>query len=796
MNTRKLKIKIAGIMIATVAAVAYYFCLPNPLFRPVYSTVLETRSGQLMGASIAADGQWRFPLADTVPLRFREALLAFEDEHFFRHPGVNPFALLRASWQNLRAGTIVSGGSTLSMQVIRLSRQGKARTIPEKLLEIIMATRMELAYSKEAILNLYAAHAPFGGNIVGLEAAAWRYYGRRPDQLSWGEAATLAVLPNSPSLVYPGKNSEKLLQKRNRLLDKLYRTGKIDSVGCALAKTEPLPGPPQALPSEAPHLLTRALQEGKKGKRVTTTLDYQLQRQVNQLVDRHHQQLKGNGIYNAAVLVLDVQTGKSLAYVGNTRPENAAEHGASVDVITAPRSTGSILKPFLYAAMLHEGSLLPYELVPDIPTFIDGFAPKNFDERYDGAVAADEALARSLNVPAVHMLRKYGVEKFHYLLGQMGMRTLTKPPSHYGLSLILGGAEASLWDLCSMYSGLARSMGHYFSYPEPRRYNRLDFHPPTYMADEKEVPTGQLSENGLINSGALWYTFEAMAKVRRPENEAGWEYFDSSRKLAWKTGTSYGFRDAWAIGLTPRHVVGVWVGNADGEGRPGLTGLTAAAPLLFDVVQLLPHSDWFEYPGSAMANVLISEKSGMRASRYCDDTLRMDIPRAGLKAPACPYHQLVHLDGSGQYRVHSECEAVGNIEHQSWFVLPPVQEWYYRRHHTGYRRLPPLRNDCMQVDLQLALQLIYPQEGANIYIPTELDGKKGKSVLEAAHRDPDARIYWHLNDEYLGATYQLHQMGISPAPGRHRLTLVDQQGERIEVNFKVLGKEQPQASSR
>lgn len=781
------KIKIAGISLAIVAAIAYYFCLPAPLFRPAYATVLEARNGQLLGAAIAPDGQWRFPLSDTVPARFRKAILAFEDAHFYRHPGFNPFSLLRAARQNLEAGEIVSGGSTLSMQVIRLSRQGKARTIPEKLIEIILATRLELAYTKDEILALYAAHAPFGGNIVGLEAAAWRYYGRQPGQLSWGETATLAVLPNSPSLVYPGKNEEKLLRKRNRLLDKLYRLKKIDSVSCRLAKLESLPGSPRPLPAEAPQLLTRIQQEGFAGQKVISSLDPQLQRRVNQIVDRHHQQLKGNGIHNAAVLILDVESGQSLAYVGNTRPENPAEHNASVDIITAARSTGSILKPFLYAGMLQEGSLLPHELVPDIPTFIDGFAPKNFNQSYDGAVAADEALARSLNVPAVRMLQKYGVEKFHFLLQEMGMTTLLKPPSHYGLSLILGGAEATLWDLGGMYASLARSMNHYFRYPEPRRYNRNDFSVPSYLPTILQQQEPPLSESGLLNAGALWYTFEAMAQVRRPDPEAGWESFDSSRKLAWKTGTSYGYRDAWAIGLTPRHVVAVWVGNADGEGRPGLTGLKAAAPLLFDVADLLPDTEWFDYPGSEMANVLISQKSGMRASRFCHDTVRMEIPRSGLKSTPCPYHRLVHLDEDAAYRLHSACAPVSAIHSTSWFVLPPVQEWYYRRNHPEYRQLPPLRPDCLSDEVQLALQLIYPRQNAQIYVPRELDGKKGQAIFEAAHRDPEAQIYWHLDEAYLGMTQQQHQMGLAPEPGRHRLILVDQQGERLETYFTVLG---------
>lgn len=785
----KLKGSALGFILLLMLGTAYYFALPDPLFRPVYSTVLEARNGQLLAASIASDGQWRFPLADSVPQKFKEAIVAFEDDHFEAHPGFNPFSLLRAARQNIQASRVVSGGSTLTMQVIRLSRNGQARTVPEKLKEIILATRLELAYTKEEILALYAAHAPFGGNIVGLEAAAWRYYGRQPEQLSWGESATLAVLPNSPSLVYPGKNAPELLGKRNRLLDKLYAKGVMDSMSAVLAKREPLPGTPNALPDLAPHLLTRIRQEGYEGKRVQSSIVPSLQQQVTQVIQQHHQKLKGNGIYNAAALVLDVESGEAIAYVGNTRPERASEHGASVDIITAKRSTGSILKPFLYAAMLHEGNLLPYALVPDVPTFIDGFAPKNFDETYDGAVAADEALARSLNIPAVHMLREYGVEKFHFLLKRMGMTSLTQPPGYYGLTLVLGGAEASLWDLSGMYASLARSMNHYFKYPEPKRYTAADYHAPTFRpVDKQEQEEKQKQSHGLLDAGAMWYTLEAMAKVRRPSNESGWEYFDSSTKLAWKTGTSFGFRDAWAIGLSARYVVGVWAGNADGEGRPGLTGLSAAAPILFDLVQLLPESDWFDYPGSDMVSTLISKQSGYRAARDCRDTVHMDIPKAGLKSPVCHYHQRIHLDSEGRYRVHSACAAIGEMQHTSWFVLPAVQEWYYRRNHPAYRKLPPFRADCQPLNQHLALQLIYPYENARIYVPKELDGQRGKSIFDAAHRNPEARIYWHLDGEYLGMTQDQHQMGLSPDPGQHKLILVDEEGESLERTFTVLSK--------
>jgi penicillin-binding protein 1C len=334
---------------------AYYLCLPQELFNDQYSPVLLARNGELLSASIAADGQWRFPKSDTISDKFVEALIAFEDKRFRDHPGVDVFSIGRAISQNISKRKVVSGASTISMQVIRLSRKGNSRTLYEKLLEIVLATRLELRYSKNEILSLYAAHAPFGGNVVGLEAACWRYFGNSSKELSWAEAALLAVLPNAPALIHPGRNRAELKAKRDRLLDKLVLFGKIDELSCALAKEEPVPEIPFALPQHARHLLVRGVKDGHINKKITSTVDFALQHRTEQIVQDHHDRLKSNRIYNIAALVIDVQTGEVLSYVGNAGFDK--KHGNDVDVITAARSTGSILKPFLYAAMLDDGKM-------------------------------------------------------------------------------------------------------------------------------------------------------------------------------------------------------------------------------------------------------------------------------------------------------------------------------------------------------------------------------------------------------------------------------------------------------
>ena len=447
--------------IAAALFTAWLLCLPRELFKGVsYSTVVESAEGELLGARIAADEQWRFPPCDTVPERFAKALVQFEDRHFWWHPGVDPGALVRAAVDNVRSGHVVSGGSTLTMQVIRLSRQ-KERNLWQKMIEAVLATRLELRCSKRRILALYAAHAPFGGNVVGLEAAAWRYFGRPADELSWAEAATLAVLPNAPATLHLGRGRDELLAKRNRLLKRLLEHGDLSAQDYEAALEEPLPGAPLPLPSWASHYV-----EGcPKGVRTRSSLRLPLQKAVEEAVNRRSDELAREGIADLAAVVIDNRSGEVVAYVGNASPYRERA-GVAVDIASAPRSTGSILKPFLYEAALEEGVILPRTLLPDIPVNLGGFAPQNFDRQYYGAVPADEALARSLNVPAVFLLRQYGVPKFHALLQAAGFSTLTQAPEHYGLSLILGGAEARLTEITEAYSQFCHT----------ERSERISFH--------------------------------------------------------------------------------------------------------------------------------------------------------------------------------------------------------------------------------------------------------------------------------------------------------------------------------
>lgn len=785
--SRKSRIRI-GVAIGVIAVIAYYFSLPEKLFEDPYSTILEDHQNELLSASIAADGQWRFPETDSVPLRFREALIAFEDRRFDDHFGVDIRAMARATRQNIAARKIVSGGSTITMQVIRLSRKGKSRNIFEKVIEMILATRLEWRYSKEEILSIYASHAPFGGNVVGIDAACWRYFGRDSKDLSWGEAALLAVLPNAPSLIHLSRNREKLKEKRDRLLDKLYELGRIDSDACKLAKEEPVPDAPVALPRHARHLLTRASKEGHDQTRIASTIDMRLQIRAEEILQRHSEALRGNQVFNAAAIVLDVNTGKALAYVGNAEPGNDGYHGNDVDIITARRSTGSILKPFLYAAMLDEGKILPRTVLPDVPTLINGFAPKNFSREYDGAVHADQALIRSLNVPAVYMLRDYRYEKFHSLLKRTGMTTLNKPPDHYGLSLILGGAEGSLWDITSMYANMARSLNNFFLHAGADKYDKADYHPAFYSLSDtaKFASQHERMSTSTLGAAAIYHTVEALKEVYRPGEETGWKHFSNSKRIAWKTGTSFGLRDAWAVGVTPGYVVGVWVGNADGEGRPGLTGTEAAAPIMFDIFGLLPETGWFQRPEFEMARITVCSESGQRNTMLCSETETVWVPKAGLESRPCPGHINVHLSKDGRFRVNTDCAPLSAVTTTRWYILPPVQEFYYRRKNSSYRILPPYKPGCQNGSAVSSMDLVYPKAHSRIFIPRQLDGNLSTVVFELAHRNPEASVFWHVDGVFMGSTQKSHHLAFQPTKGTHKLALVDEFGESLEREFEII----------
>lgn len=781
----------ALLLVFLIGWILFLHCLPSPLFSAPTCTVILDRHGRLLAATIAEDGQYRFAPSDSVPERFAQCITHFEDRYFYLHPGVNPVAIAQAAVDNYRAGRVVRGGSTLTMQVARMLHPRAPRTVASKLQEMLWALRLESLYSKRKILALYASYAPFGGNVVGLDAAAWRYFGTQASNLSWGQMAALAVLPNAPGAIFPGAASRKFRAKRDGLLRRLAADGVIDSLTLQLSLAEPLPQPAEQLPQHALQLVSHLIRDGWQGRVVRTSLDYDLQVEAERVVEEQGRLLAENHTYNVGALVADVPTGQVLAYVGNV-PGLHQNFQGYVNTIIAPRSSGSILKPFLYAGMLEDGLLLPQQLVPDVPVKYGAFAPKNYDHLYYGAVPASQALARSLNIPSVHMLKEYTPQIFLRLLARVGFTTFTRGVGTYGLSLILGGGECTLWDATGAYASMARVLG---GYTDSGAYPRHGFHPLTYLyQDGEDGLRGATGSNTMptdtslpLGAGSIYLTMQALRQVNRPEEEAGWRYFSSSRAVAWKTGTSYGARDAWSVGVNRRYAVGVWVGNATGRGQQGLSGVGSAAPIMFHLWGILPPARWFATPYEDLTPVLVCRKSGFLAGRFCPDTDTIYAPNREVDYSPCPYHQLLHLDSTERFQVTADCYPIASIHPRPWFVLPPAMSWFYALANGNYAPPPEWLSGCEPEGTTATMQFIYPrQNGALVSVPRDLDGQPTGVVFQAAHAQPEAVLFWHLDGDYVGQSVHIHQLRLRPAEGRHLLTIVDRGGASRSIEFTVV----------
>lgn len=733
----------------------HIFFIPKQLFHDSTSTILMDNNHNLLSARIAQDGQWRFPETDNLNQRFVSCLINYEDCRFYHHIGIDPISIIRAITTNIKFKSIKEGGSTLTMQLARMARGNQPRTIKNKIIEALWTIDIESSYSKEDILRMYISHAPFGGNIVGIDAATWRYFNRDISCLSWAEAATLAVLPNSPALIHLGRNRTLLKQKRDHLLKILHEKNVITKEEYDLSLTETLPEKPYKIPNDAPHLID-FLSNEHKGESINTYIDSRLQHQFQNLANNYCKQYsRSNYIENIAIMVLDIETGEPIAYIGNTtNPESEA---IQVDMIQSERSPGSTLKPFLYAAMLSSGEITPKQLIADTPLSINGFSPTNFSHSYSGSVPADDAIIQSLNVPLVRMLSTHTTARFMEDLKWLGITTLHYDEDHYGASIILGGAEVKLWDLCHMYQKLAYR----------------------YIHQEED------KQDTRITLPAIWYMFEAMSRLNRPEEEAQWSQFKSMKNIAWKTGTSWGSRDAWSIGITPKYVVGVWIGNATGEGRAGMTGVGYAAPVMFDVFSMLDNTNWFTPCTKGMELMKICKHSGCVASNICKDTETQWTISSAKHTETCPYCKYIHLTNDEKWRVNASCVETSQMKTVSRFVLPAAQEYYYKMKHINYHPLPPFKEGCSgssndQVDF------IYPEHGSTIIIPKGFNGTPEKVVFKAVCRKTGSSLYWHIDNHYLGETQDDHQMSLAPDTGSHTLSIVDDEGNRKIIVFNVL----------
>ncbi|HML12827.1 MAG TPA: penicillin-binding protein 1C [Xanthobacteraceae bacterium] len=519
------------------------------------STVVVARDGQLLRPYATSEGRWRLPATgESVDPRYVAALIAYEDKRFFDHAGVDLRALARAGWQLLRNGRVISGGSTLTMQVARLLEPRRERTLLVKLREIVRAVALERTLSKQQILALYLTLAPYGGNLEGVRAASLAYFGKEPRRLTLGEAALLVALPQSPEARRPDRAPDAARRARARVLERIAAAGIVAPDEVARARAEPVPDSRRTMPALAPHAADRALAAAPTRKLHRLTIEAPLQKALEDLA-RERARALGPDL-SVAIVVVDNASGEVLARVGSADYFDERRAG-QIDMSEAPRSPGSALKPFVYGLAFEDGVVHPETLIEDRPVRYGSYAPENFDLTYQGTVTARRALQLSLNVPAVLLLDAVHATRFTARLAQAGAPLVLPKGEVPGLAVALGGVGVKLTDLTMLYAGLAR-LGSVL--------------PLTERQDEGAPAS---APRRLIEPAAAWYVGNVLIGTPPPENAVG-------GRIAYKTGTSYGYRDAWSLGFDGRRTVGVWVGRADGAPVPGLVGRVAAAPILFD----------------------------------------------------------------------------------------------------------------------------------------------------------------------------------------------------------------------
>ena len=752
--------------LAVVGLAALYLANPFPLaaLQPGASSLVVARNGAPLRLYLAPDQAWRLPvrLADIAPILPR-VLIAAEDRHFRRHPGVNPLSLVRAAWSNLRAGQVVSGGSTITMQLARLA-QPRERTLAAKCAEALRALQLERRLTKDAILEHYCNMAPYGGNIVGVGAASFFYFSKTPDRLSLAEAALLAVLPRSPLRLDPVRHPEAARRTRDRLLTDLARLGVVTETAAREAMATPLPAALARPPFTAPYFCELARIQAGPRSRVATTLDPVAQQAATSILRGRASWLRTQGIGAVAAVVLDPATREVLAMVGGTDYFGDTRFG-QINGTTIRRSPGSTLKPFLYAMALDQGLISPQSLLLDIPTGFAGYTPKNYDGLYRGRVTAEQALVTSLNVPAVRLLDTVGPAPFLDLLRRGGLASLDKPAGHYGLSLILGGGEVTLLSLTNLYADLA-SLGEH--------------RPPRLVPGPPETPTR------LFSPEACALVTEILARVERPDLPTSWERALAVPAVAWKTGTSYGHRDAWAVGYSADRVIGVWVGNMDGRPVKGISGAVHAGPILFELFRAVEEhgSRLAMPPGLNIAEVEVCAESRQLPGANCPRRVMAKIIPGRTRLGPCPVHAQILVDEATGLRLEGDCllthaakpriVAQYPAELVSWwravgipFETPPqTAPGCGASGKEGPRIVSPspatpykLRRDAPAVFQQIVLAADVPAGSRSLswYVDGEL----------AAQGEPGARLFWQ------------------PSPGTHRLVVADDRGRSDAVTVRV-----------
>ncbi|TET47217.1 penicillin-binding protein 1C [candidate division TA06 bacterium] len=743
-----------------------FFPLPEKRLFPPTSVLVLDRHEKPLRIFTSTDDMWRIsaPLSEVSP-HLTNAVVTVEDRWFRYHFGVNPFSLIRAAITNMKAGKIVTGGSTLTMQIARLM-EPKPRTLKSKMIEAVRAVQLEMAYSKNDILELYFNLAPYGGNIVGSASASYFYFNKHQKDITLGEAAFLAAVPNSPTAYRPDAKQSKAKEGREKVLRRLLKRGAITQHQFLEAVSEPLPEKRFPMPFIAPHLARHLKQRYPYENRLVSTIDTRIQILTRNVLKNYLGPLRKKGITQGAVVVMDTRTREVLALVGSLDFFDE-EAGGQVNGALSLRSPGSALKPFVYTLAMDEGLVSPQSILLDVPVDYSGFRPLNYDERYRGVITVEEALTHSLNVPAVNLTARFKEEGLYSFLKEAGITTLTRPREYYGLSLILGGCEVKLLELTTLYAGLANG-GEFLTY-------RLLLDQPAQRSRR------------LLGEGTAFIITDMLTKVTRPDFPKTWESSINLPKVAWKTGTSYGHKDAWSIGYSPDFTVGVWVGNFNGVGSPALVGAEAAAPILFHLFNALASSTpkrWFVKPDCVKEREVCA-LSGMVPSAHCS-ALKREYYVPG-KSPhvGCTIHQPFNVDKKTGARLCSRCRINRKYETEVFEIWPPKIATWMERNGLRIRRIPEHYPMCPEV-IAGGPPVIHSPSARSEYLIRESVGLENQKILlEASVSNSVRKIYWFLDSKLVFQGDPTERVFITPFPGKHTLTCMDEEGRSTDMVLNI-----------
>lgn len=714
-----------------------------------------------MRVYLSEDDSYHFPVTlDEISPHLVAATLSYEDHYFYSHPGINPISLIRAGWLNLKAGKVLSGGSTISQQVARML-ENRPRNLPSKLIEALHAFQLEARYSKDEILEAYLNRAPYGGNIVGVGASSRIYFDKHVSVLGPGEAALLASLPKSPESRRPDRHHKVAVHSRDEVLRRMLKRSEISEAQYLSAIQEDVPNSLLEFSLYAPHLCDLLKQSADDSTAtIRSTVDLDMQQTATRLLQQHVQSYNPQGIRNGCVVIIENQTAAVRSLVGSADYFDR-DDGGQVNGAYALRSPGSTLKPFVYALAMDRGLITPTSLLEDIPINYSGYEPTNFDEKFHGAVTVKNALIHSMNVPAVILTNRVGLENFLYFLQKGGISSIygNEESLNLGLSTVLGGVGIRLIELTNLYATLGR-MGAY----KPFRL----------MESEESA-----RETQILSEGASWLTTGILTELQRQDFPQNWQSTAHLPSIAWKTGTSYGYHDAWSIGYTPEYTIGVWVGNFSGEGNPKLIGAEAAGPLLFQLFSVIAeeNSDWFAEPDEIDTRTTCTI-SGMPANPWCVSTVQTAYIRGVSPEKTCDLHVQLLIDKETNTQLCPQCRAVRDGEVKTFVQWTQTIATWRKRNGFPVSELPAHFRSCKSVLAQHAPQIHSPAEDCSYFLRDHVPLHDQQILLEASVAPEVKVVYWFVDGKLIANTGAGEAVFYPPERGHHEVVCMDDEGRQ------------------